>query len=168
MKRIVKLSSLVAVLVLATLTVQAQKFGYVNTAIILNDMPELKQAEANLKSYQTQLQKKGQSMLEELQTEYQAVQAKIQNGDLSPKQQESEAERLKAKETELGQYEQDMMQKIQEKRATELQPIYDKLNAAIESVAKENGFQFIFDEGVLLYKESSADVSAMVKSKLGL
>ena len=60
------------------------------------------------------------------------------------------------------------MQKIQEKRATELQPIYDKLNAAIESVAKENGFQFIFDEGVLLYKESSADVSAMVKSKLGL
>lgn len=164
----VKFGSLIAFLVLASVTVQAQKFGYVNTSAILSEMPELKQAEANLKSYQTQLQKKGQSMLEELQAEYQSVQAKVQSGDLSPKQQESEAARLKQKETELGQYEQEMMQKIQEKRTTELQPIYDKLNAAIEEVAQENGFQFIFDESVLLYKDASADVSTMVKNKLGI
>jgi len=164
----VKFGSLIAFLVLASVTVQAQKFGYVNTSAILSEMPELKQAEANLKSYQTQLQKKGQSMLEELQAEYQSVQTKVQNGDLSPKQQESEAARLKQKETELGQYEQEMMQKIQEKRTTELQPIYDKLNAAIEEVAQENGFQFIFDESVLLYKDASADVSTMVKNKLGI
>jgi outer membrane protein len=168
MKQMVKFGSLIAFLVLASVTVQAQKFGYVNTSAILSEMPELKQAEANLKSYQTQLQKKGQSMLEELQQEYQAVQAKVQSGDLSPKQQESEAARLKQKETELGQYEQEMMEKIQEKRSTELQPIYDKLNAAIEEVAKENGFQFIFDESVLLYKDDSADVSTMVKNKLGI
>jgi len=168
MKQMVKFGSLIAFLVLASVTVQAQKFGYVNTSAILSEMPELKQAEANLKSYQTQLQKKGQSMLEELQAEYQSVQTKVQNGDLSPKQQESEAARLKQKETELGQYEQDMMQKIQEKRTTELQPIYDKLNAAIEEVAQENGFQFIFDESVLLYKDDSADVSTMVKNKLGI
>lgn len=168
MKQMVKFGSLIAFLVLASVTVQAQKFGYVNTSAILSEMPELKQAEANLKSYQTQLQKKGQSMLEELQQEYQAVQAKVQSGDMSPKQQESEAARLKQKETELGQYEQEMMEKIQEKRSTELQPIYDKLNAAIEEVAKENGFQFIFDESVLLYKDDSADVSTMVKNKLGI
>jgi outer membrane protein len=168
MKQMVKFGSLIAFLVLASVTVQAQKFGYVNTSAILSEMPELKQAEANLKSYQTQLQKKGQSMLEELQQEYQAVQAKVQNGDLSPKQQESEAARLKQKETELGQYEQEMMEKIQEKRTTELQPIYDKLNAAIEEVAKENGYQFIFDESVLLYKDDAADVSIMVKNKLGI
>jgi len=168
MKQMVKFGSLIAFLVLASVTVQAQKFGYVNTSAILSEMPELKQAEANLKSYQTQLQKKGQSMLEELQAEYQSVQTKVQNGDLSPKQQESEAARLKQKETELGQYEQEMMQKIQEKRTTELQPIYDKLNAAIEEVAQENGFQFIFDESVLLYKDASADVSTMVKNKLGI
>jgi outer membrane protein len=168
MKQMVKFGSLIAFLVLASVTVQAQKFGYVNTSAILSEMPELKQAEANLKSYQTQLQKKGQSMLEELQQEYQAVQAKVQSGDLSPKQQESEAARLKQIETELGQYEQEMMEKIQEKRSTELQPIYDKLNAAIEEVAKENGFQFIFDESVLLYKDDSADVSTMVKNKLGI
>jgi len=168
MKKMVKFGSIVAFLILATVTVQAQKFGYVNTSAILSEMPELKQAEANLKSYQTQLQKKGQTMLQDLQTEYQAVQAKVQNGELSPKQQEEEAKRLETKQTELGQYEQDMMQKIQEKRSNELQPIYDKLNAAIETVAKENGFQFIFDESVLLYKEDSQDVSAMVKSKLGI
>lgn len=168
MKKMVKFGGIIAFLVLATLSVEAQKFGYVNTAAILNEMPELKQAEANLKSYQTQLQKKGQSMLEDLQQEYQVVQQKVQEGELSPKQQESEAARLKEKETELSKYEQEMMQKIQEKRTTELQPIYDKLNAAIEAVAKENGFQFIFDESVLLYKEESQDVSDMVKAKLGI
>jgi outer membrane protein len=61
-----------------------------------------------------------------------------------------------------------MVGQIQTKRQNALQPIYDKLNNAIEQVAKENGYSMIFDKAVLLYSEDKDDVSALVRAKLGL
>lgn len=148
--------------------VQAQKFGYVNSQAILAAMPEVKQADATLEALQKQLQKKGQGMVEQLQKDYLDIQQKIERGELSPKQQEVEAKKLEERRAEIAKFEQDMVNQIQEKRAKELQPISDKINKAISDVAKENGFQFIFDQGILLYAESAQDVSSLVKSKLGI
>ena len=64
MKRIVTISCLLLMVIGAMSTVQAQKFGYVNSTAILAEMPEVKQMEANLEALQKQLQKKGQSMVE--------------------------------------------------------------------------------------------------------
>ena len=44
----------------------------------------------------------------------------------------------------------------------------DKILKAIEDVAKENGYAYIFDTQVLLYSEGGDDVSALVKKKLGI
>ena len=147
---------------------QAQKFGYVNSHAILAEMPEVKQAEANLEALQKQLEKKGQSEIQKFQQEYMVVQQKAERGELSPKQQEEEAQRLKEKELELSQLEQSFMQQLQEKRSELFEPIYNKVNDAIQAVAKENGYTMIFNEGVLLYKEDSQDVSDLVKAKLGI
>ncbi len=147
---------------------QAQKFGYVNSAGILSEMPEVKQADANLEALQKQLQKKGQDMLEKLQTDYVAIQQRMERGELSPKQQEEEAQKLKEREMEIGTFEQDMRQQIQTKREDLLAPIYEKVNTAIAEVAQENGYTMIFDQAVLLYSEESQDVSELVKSKLGI
>lgn len=149
-------------------SVSAQKFGYINSALILSEMPELKQAEAALEALQQQLQKKGQSMVEKLQTDYMAVQQKMERGELSPKDQETEAARLKTMEEEVGKFEQDMMKQLQTKRDELLQPIYSRVNQAINDVAKENGFQFVFDQGVLLFAEESQDIGPLVKTKLGI
>ncbi len=170
MKSLFKGTSLLVALVLVafTLPMQAQKFGYLNSAEILSELPDVKQADANLEALQKQLQKKGQSMVEKLQQEYGQVQRQIEAGDLSPKQQEEKAQELKEKEMEIAQFEQDMMKQIQDKRSELLEPIYAKVNDAIEAVAKENGYQFIFDKGVLLYYQDSQDVSSLVRAKLGL
>jgi outer membrane protein len=146
----------------------AQKFGYINSALILSEMPELKQAEATLEALQQMLQKKGQSMVEKLQADYTIVQQKMERGELSPKDQETEAARLKKMEEEVGKFEQDMMKQLQTKRDDLLQPIYVRVNQAISDVAKENGFQFVFDQGVLLFAEESLDIGPMVKTKLGI
>lgn len=168
MKRILKLSTLIIAMVGMVSAVQAQKFGYVNSQEILASMPDVKQADANLEALQKQLQKKGQGMVEQLQKDYLAIQQKVERGELSPKQQEEEAKKLEERRAEIAKFEQDMVNQIQEKRAKELKPISDKINKAIEDVAKENGFQFIFDLGILLYAESAQDVSGMVKTKLGI
>jgi outer membrane protein len=168
MRNWIKVSFLTLALLGALNVVQAQKFGYVNSAAILAEMPEVKQADANLEALQKQLQKKGQGMLEKLQEDFADVRRKVDSGDLSPKQQEEESKRLQAEEAKIAQFEQDMIKQVQDKREELLGPIYEKVNQAIADVAKEEGYQFIFDQGVLLFAEESQDVSTMVKAKLGI
>ena len=128
----------------------------------------MKQAEANLEALQKQLTKKGQGMVETLQKDYTAIQQKVERGELSPVQQEQEAKKLQEEQARIAKFEQDMVKQIQDKREELLKPIYEKVNQAIETVAKEGGYQFIFDKGVLLYFDEGMDVSAKVKAKLGM
>ncbi len=168
MKQYIQLTFVALLLLVATASATAQKFGYVNSAEILSELPAMKAAESNLEAMQKQLQKKGQAMVQSFQTDYQALQAEAQEGTMSPKQQQEAAAKLQVREEEIGKFEQSMMADLQKKRTELLEPIYDDINKAIEEVAKENGYQFIFDQQVLLYGEESQDVSAMVKAKLGL
>ena len=168
MKNVIKIGGLFFALLLMVATTQAQKFGYVNSSAILAEMPDVKQADANLEALQKQLQKKGQKMLEDLQKKYAEAQQKVAEGVWSPKQQEEEGAKLQAEQTKIAQFEQDMVNQIATKREELLKPILDRVNEAIKTVAKENGYQFIFDSQVLLYAEEAADVSSQVKSKLGI
>ncbi len=160
-----------ALLALGVGTLSAQvKIGYINRVALMQEIPDVKQANANLEALQKQLQKKGQGMLEEFQKKYQELQRKEQQGELSPKQLEEEAQKLREEETKIAQYEQEMQSQLVEKQNSLLQPIVDNMSAKIAEVAKENGFTYIIDDsaGILLFKDESMDVTAMVKSKLGL
>jgi len=62
-------------------------------------------------------------------------------------------------------------QQLQQKQAELLTPVFDKAEAAIEEVAKEQGLIYVFDVGpqVVLYKSNqSVDILPMVKQKLGI
>lgn len=146
------------------------KFGYLNSQSLLVDIPEVKQANSNLEALQTQLEKKGQQMVADLETRYRELQRKEQSGEISPKALEDEAKKLKESEAEIGKYEQDVQKQLLAKRQEMLQPIYDKINKVIKDVATENQFTYIFDSssGILLYAQESMDVTALVKTKLGI
>ena len=166
MRNILKVTGLMLVLMLAFSTVQAQKFGYINSQEILQDLPELKQAEAELEALQKQLQKKGQGMVEQLQKDYLAIQEKAERGELAPIQQQEEAKKLETRQQEIQKFEQDMVNQIQTKRTALYEPIYKRVNDAIAAVAKEGGYTFIFEKQVLLYSEETDNVSEKVKAKL--
>lgn len=159
-----------AVAILCTVSLSAQKFGYINSAELFQEIPEVKEAQANLETYQAQLQKKGQEMLTAYQTEAQALGQKAQQGELSPKAQEVEAQKLKNKEVEIQKFQQESEQKIMQKNETLFKPIRDKIQTAIDAVAKENGYAYIFDYsvGVLIYADDNTDVTGLVKTKLGM
>ena len=168
MKKFIQLAFVAVLLLAATATATAQKFGYVNSAEILSELPSMKAAESNLEALQKQLQKQGQGMVKSFQEDYQALQAEAEQGTMSPKQQQEAAAKLEARQEEIGKFEQRMVSDIQKKRTELLEPIYESINNAIEAVAKENGYTFIFDQQVLLYGEESQNVSNLVKAKLGL
>lgn len=147
--------------------VNAQKFGFVNSQTILAEMPAVKQADADIEALQKQLQKKGQNMATQFQKDVEALQQKVERGELSPKQQQEESAKLENRQKEISKFEQEMANQLQEKRSEWLKPIYDKVNTAISDVAKENGFFMIFDVAILLYADDALDVSKLVKAKLG-
>lgn len=168
MKRILTL--VIFCLAAMGITLNAQKFGYLNSQALMAELPEVKQADATLQALQTQLEKKGQLMVQDLETKYKELQRREQSGEISPKALEEEAKKLKEQEGELGKFEQDVQKQLLSRRQELLQPVIDKLNNAIKQVATEGQFTYIFDSsaGILLYAQESLDVTAQVKTKLGI
>lgn len=148
----------------------SQKFGYMDSNKLIQDMPEVKKADATLETLQKQLQKQGQQKFQDLQKKAQDLQRKEQQGEIAPKKLQEEAEVLKQEELELQQFEQQMQQQIMEKRQELYEPILEKVNGIIEEIAKEEGYTYIFDlsGGAILYADDSVDVTDEVRARLGL
>ncbi len=171
MKTTIKSITLIfALFLLSNTTSYAQKIAYLNYQALVAEMPEVKQARSSLETFQKQLQSKGQKMVESLQAEYQAIQGKVERGELSPVQQETEGKKLETKQREIAQYEQEMQQQIIQKEQSLLQPILTQVNDVISAVANEKGYQYVLDQstGGILFTDKTGDITAEVKAKLGL
>jgi outer membrane protein len=148
----------------------SQKFGYCNSSALLSEIPEVKAADSELQSFQKQLTKKGQEMVKSLQDRGAELERKKELGTVSPKDYETQSTALQAEQQKIAAYEQEVYQQLSEKRELYFKPILDKVNMAMQEVAKENGYMFVFDSGnqVLLYADESLDVTPLVKKKLGM
>ena len=153
-----------------TVSVQAQKFGFINSQELISQLPEVKEANSKIETLKKQLQKKGEEMINGLKAKYADVQKRQEDGLLSPKEAQAEGAVLQQEEQALGQFEQTSQEKIYKKSEELLSPIQAKINNAIKEVAADNGYTYIFDSslGLVLYADPGTDVSALVKAKLGL
>ncbi len=161
---------LVALLFVAgAFTAQAQKFGYVNSESLLSQMEDMKAAESDLVAYRDQQQKLFQTKVESFQAEVAELQRKNEAGEMTPKQLQEAQTRLQTKQETLGTEEQTISESLQKRRQDKIQPIFDKVNKAIEAVAKEDQLTYVFDGstgGVILYADESSDITTKVKAKL--
>ena len=168
MKKLITLIILATIIGFST-TSYAQKIAFANSALILQEMPAVKQAESDLKVLRTQLEKAYQNDVTKWQTKLQELQKKEAQGEMSPKMLQDEAAALEGEKQGLLQKEQDMMGQLQKKENELLQPILDKVNAAIKKVAEADGYQAVFDATpALLYIDPVIDITAQVKTELGL
>jgi outer membrane protein len=163
-------SFILAIMLMISTQISAQKFGYINSQALIGQIPEVKEANANIETLKKQLEKQGQEMVAALQTKYQDLERKQAQGEIAPKQLELEAQNLKQDELSIAKFQQESQQKIFEKSEALLKPIRDKIQNAIDQVAKDNNYQYIFDEavGIILYADKTSDITAQVKTKLGL
>jgi outer membrane protein len=162
--------TLVLSLALATTECFSQKFGYCNSMELLSQLPEVKAADSDLQAFQTQLTKKGQERVKALQDAAAELQRKQEQGTISPKDYETQSLKLEEEKNSIAKYQQEVYEKLAQKREELYKPLLDKVNKAMEDVAKENGFNLVFDSStqVLLYAHESLDVTKMVKTKLGI
>ncbi|MFK8101762.1 MAG: OmpH family outer membrane protein [Saprospiraceae bacterium] len=172
MKKITKICFLVlATLMLSQTSTFAQKFGHLNSMSILQALPGRAAADKELETFQDKLNADYQVKIEAFKKEYEALLKRVEAGELSEMQKQAEGAALQQKEQDLLKEEQALIKKVQQKRETLLKPLLDKVSKAINEIGKENGYTFIFDTStmnLMLFAEESSDVTAMVKSKLGL
>ena len=142
-------------LLIAPMSVFAQKFGHVKFAEILTVMPEYTKAQTDIQAQQKQYEDEMKRASDELTkkfTEYQQEQANL------PKNiQERRQKELQELNEKGMQFQADAQQQLQKAYAEMMEPIYKKIDDAIKAVGQEGGYVYIFDlnRTCLLYTSPS-------------
>ncbi|HZH68499.1 MAG TPA: OmpH family outer membrane protein [Chitinophagales bacterium] len=154
----------------ATAQIKAYKFGYVNSLELLEAMPEKKSADTELEKYANNLQTSMEKMYTEYQKKIQDFQKGAQEGTLTETDQEFKAREIQDLENRIQDFQEGAEEKIARKRQTLFQPLINKINKAIEDVAKDNGFTYIFDSsaGSILHASEDENIINLLKKKLDL
>lgn len=119
------------------------KIGYLETQQVLSEMPGREQVERELNSF---IQQKRQE-LEQRTIAFQDSVAEFQQnqGNLSEAQIQQEEQKLSQMEAEVSQFQQGLQRQIQQRRAELLEPLYSKMDEAINTVAERNDLDFVLN-----------------------
>ena len=160
----------IAILMIAPLSMNAQKFAHFNSADIISNMKEYvtateeiqamaKQYEDDMKLMQEELQKKGD--------EYQKEQANL----LENVRQRHEQE-LQDLYQRLQQSYQDNQQALEKARMEKMGAINEKVIAAVKKVGESGGYVYVVDlnTGAIPFVNSqlSTDVTDLIKKEVGI
>ncbi|KAA9325453.1 OmpH family outer membrane protein [Adhaeribacter soli] len=149
------------------------KIGYTNVDYVMSQMPESKQIEADLKAYSAQLENQLKSKYQEFETKGQAYQKGAATmTDVVKADKEKELMNLR---TSIEEFQKNADVSLQKKQQQLMEPVLDKLQKAIDDVAKENGYTYVFnsDAGygttpVLLHGPEDGNISDLVLKKMGV
>jgi outer membrane protein len=147
---------------------QSQKTGFVNSAKIFQELPEAKDAEKRLESFTKPVQ-------DSLQMMQKAIEDKISEYQKKESLMNEQAKRTAQTEIqEMTQRARDFAarkdQELAAKREQILDPLKEKVLKAIERVAKEDKYTFVFDQTeqvqILLYGDPNHDLTYKVIDRL--
>ncbi len=170
--KILKCFSITAlVLMMSAFSVNAQKFGHINSQELIAVMPETKVAQAELEGMRDKLEAQSKTMQEDFSKKIEEYQQMVSGGNTPDPIRTSKEAELQEIQQRMRNFEQDAIQNLQKKEAELLTPIIEKAQKAVQEVGKEQGLLYIFElgAGALVYKaDESIDVLPLVKKKLGL
>ena len=166
-----KIIVLLFVLPLLAFQAQAQKFAYVDTEYILENMSEYRDAQDLLDKMSLDWQKEIElkfAAIDKMYKDYQA-EAVLLPEDIKKKRQDD----IVAKEKEAKDLQKKRFGKdgdLFKKRKELVKPIQDKVYNAVEDIANAGGYAVVFDKSgsvTLLFANSKYDKSDDVLDKLG-
>lgn len=144
------------------------KLGHINSTELMEIMPGKDSAQAVLEKEVAEMEEQMQMMRTELEARYSKYQEK--QAEWSELIRQSEQKAITDMNARIEEFAQSAQRTLQQRQEELLKPIIDRAKAAIEAVAKENGYTYIFDAGTgaLLYQQDSDDIMPLVKKKLGI
>ena len=151
-------------------SLQAQRFGIVDSEKILTQIPDYAKAQQQL----DQLSRNWESEIEALISEAQVLKDNFEAEKvfLTPEMKEEKLKAIEEKENEAKEKQQLYFGgkgKIYTKRQELIKPIQDKIYNAVQEVARRKNLDAVFDKGsglVTLYISERVDISDDVLAKL--
>lgn len=162
---------LYAVLILLSITSQAQKFAYVDTEYILSSIPSYQSAQDQLELISKEWQEEVEELyagIEKMYKEYQAEKVLLTEDMKQKREKEIIQKEKEAKELQKKYFgpEGDLFKKRKEL----IEPIQNDIFNAIKEIAANGNYGVIFDAAGgtnMLYSDPKYDKSDMVLEKLG-
>jgi len=149
----------------------AQKYAFVDTEYILNNIPSYKAAQDQLDKISEEWQKEVEAKYTDIEKMYKDYQAErvLLSEDLRRQREESIVNKEKeVKELQKNYFGQDGA--LFKKRQELVQPIQDDIYKAIKDLATESGYAVVFDTSSgpsMIYTNPRYDISDEVLQKLG-
>lgn len=149
----------------------AQKYAFVDTDYILNNIPSYKAANDELDKLSEQYENEISVMYEEIDKMYRDYQGEKVLLDEEMKSEREEA--IVNKEHEAKKLQNDYFGQeglLYKKREELIKPIQDEVYNAVKEIANENGYAVIFDSSsgpTMLYTNPRYDISDEVLKRLG-
>jgi|SRR5690606_22445093 len=176
MKNLVKGAVLAVGLLAATSAVQAQqKIGHINSEEIFQATPDFKTAQDQLKTLGETKQKELEGMYQEFQKKEKEINDKELHKSAANKDQidteiKTLVQELQQMQTRIQEVQKVAREDFEKKQQELMAPIQTKVMTAINSVAQEKGFTYVLDlaAGSVIYFQGGEDISADVKTKLGI
>lgn len=162
-----KTTLLIAIIAIGfTQFAQAQKIAHINLDEVIASMPEAK-------AMQAEIEKFGKTYESEIKTASSTLKAKFdkytaEEKSQTPEENQKRAVEVQQEQAKIQQMQVAAQQELQKKQNDLLAPIIKKAEDAIKAYAKENGIQYILDARSLIYSEGGEDISAAIKTKLGI
>ena len=175
-------TKLIIVLVLAlttTIGAYAQntlKVGYTNLDYILGLMPEAKQIESELQTYEKQLKSQLESKVADYEKKLQEYQKGVSSGLMADPVKQDKEKELIGLQGSIKEFEETAQSSLQKKQVSLLEPVLEKVQKSIDKVAAANGYTYILSthadyggSAIILYaKNKDEDISNLVLKDLGV
>ena len=147
---------------------QSFKTGHINRDDIIMAMPDYDTAMKSYNAFGQELTNALELMQVELNNKYDQFTKEEKN--LSELVKANKVQEITDMQTRMNNFQQQAQIQLQEKQAELLNPIIEKANNAINAVAKEGGYIYIYDIRTLVYVDTvkSTDIGPLVRTKLGI
>jgi len=171
MKKLAKFLAVVAIIMGCSFASQAQnpvKIGYIDFNTLLAAMPGIDSVKIKLQTYQKMLTDQMDAMKAEFENKYLDYQS--QSASMSDLIKQTKEKELSDLQGRIDAFQQKASQDLQAKQQELVAPFIEKAKVAIKEVARENKYTYILNaiEDVVIYKDETDDVMALVKKKLGI
>ena len=167
MKKTIKVL-LIAGSTLFAFSAGAQKLAHINLDSLLRNMPETDSARKVGQAHYQELEAEVEGMQKEYQTKVDDYKAhEMTYTDLIKRTKQEDINQIGQR---IQAFQTSAQQDIQKFQDSITRPIINKAKNAINNVAKEHQYKYVFDtsSGMVLYFEEADDIYALVAEKLGV
>ncbi|MDX2301868.1 MAG: OmpH family outer membrane protein [Microscillaceae bacterium] len=143
------------------------KLAYIDENYVVTQLPEYKTIEAEMKAYEDRARGEIDAKRKEYDTKVsefkKAVEAKSPDVILQAKQKE-----IQDLEQQIVEMQQNIQQEYQAELSKRLEPVYQKLEKAVNETSVQNGNIFILRKEALYYQVEENNLSDAILKKLGV